>query len=284
MIALAVTLLSGCARAVPGEARANQQAADAAMAAAYERGIAAFQAHFRRLGDETAAVYNYLVYGDTKRTNEFESAKLGDPPATLLTKRRDESDDPITWLHPAGAEVDYVRLDRGHAHLAPTPWVSLPTIYPKERRFDPHLLLTSWVAVKLDNAISETKLSVPDRQPHTVRPKPDGGFELHTGATLEAMIEEGIASVPDELKSKVTPEMKATVLPVRMDFGPDWEFRAFEVRATVPGDPQLQIQIGYEVTGTASKDDFPAAPQPAEVTPITDKAAVQTFQDELSKN
>jgi hypothetical protein len=277
---LAAVALSGCARPVSGTATPNQAAADAAMTAAYGRALGEFEAHFAHLGDEKAKVYNYFTWGETKRTNEFESAKLGNPPATLVTKRRDESDETMLTLHPAGADVDYVRLDRAHASLAPTPWVSLPTAFPKELGFDPHSLLTSWVAVKLDLAMDQTKLDAPDQQQRTVTVTGDG-YELHSGVTLGTMIDQGIATVPDELKSKVTPEMKATVLPVRMNFDPNWRFRSFEVAATVPGDPELRIQIGYEVAGTAAKSEFPAAPAPAEVTAITDKAAVAKFYDDL---
>ncbi|MFL6141002.1 MAG: hypothetical protein ACJ72N_03890 [Labedaea sp.] len=278
---LAAATMSGCARPVSGTASPEAAAADKAMAAAYDRGIGEFEAHFGRLGDERAKVYNYFTWGDTKRTNEFESAKLGNPPATLVTKRRDESDDNVLTLHPAGVDVDYVRLDRAHANLAPTPWVSLPTAFPKDLGFDPHSLLTSWVAIKLDLAINQTKLDAPDQQQRTVTATGDG-YELHSGATLGTMIDQGIATVPEELKSKVTREMKATVLPVRMNFGPTWEFRSFEVAATVPGEPELRIQLGYEVAGTTAKSDFPAAPAPAEVTAITDKAAVAKFYDDLS--
>jgi hypothetical protein len=287
-VALAAVLLAGCGRSVAGSAQPNRAESDRATAAAYAKGIEAFQAHFRRLGDEKAKVYNYFIFGDTRRTNEFESAKLGDPPATTWVKTREKSGgandgDPVTFLHPADAEVDYLKLDRRHARLAPTPWVSVPTTSPKGVPFDPISLVTSWVAVKLDAALSQTKLDAPDRQERTVRSTRDG-YELHSGITLKSAIDGNLASVPDELKGKVPTDMTSAVIPVRIDFGPNWEFRKFEVVGTVPGDPELRIQVGYEVAGEASRNQFPPTPQPAEVTAITDSAAVDKFYDDLSKN
>ncbi|HEU5472149.1 MAG TPA: hypothetical protein VFV67_15965 [Actinophytocola sp.] len=278
--ALTITL-AGCAQAVPGTAQPDQVAAAKAMESAYTKGISEFQTHFGRLGDERAKVYNYLYLGDSKHINEFESAKFGNPPMTVVVKHPGADDKDVQiFLHTPNSDVDLVKLDSRHAALAPTPWVSTPTFQLKDG-FDPYLMLTSWVAVKLDGAITQTKLDAPDQQRRSVTPKQGGGYELRTGVTLESMIDGGIASVPVALRDKVTAEMKATVLPVRMDFEPDWRFRGFEVLGTVPGDPQLRIQLGYEVTGRASREDFPQPPAPQEITAITDKDAVAKFYDDL---
>lgn len=282
VIIAGVLLVAGCARAVSGSPVADQKAADQAKAAAYEQGIKAFQSHFAKLGDEKAKVYNYVTFGDQRRTNEFESAKVGNPPATVLSKRRDSSEEAVLIVHPAGAPIDYVKLDRRHANLAPTPWVSTPADIQPGDPFRPQLLLTSWFAAQLDSAIAQTKLNVPDQQPRTAVPKPGGGYELDTGATLGTMMDKGIATVAEELKSKVTPEMKATVLPVRMEFDADWNFTKLEVRASVPSDSgALELQVGYEVAGQASKSDIPASPLPTQVTAITDPAALSTFWKDL---
>lgn len=45
-------------------------------------------------------------------TNEFESAKLGDPPAIRLDKRGDESDNGMLTFHPADTDLDRIRLDK----------------------------------------------------------------------------------------------------------------------------------------------------------------------------
>jgi len=264
---------------VPGTPAADQQAADKVKAADYERGLKSFREHFAKLGDEKAKVYNYA---DQKRTNEFESAKLGDPPATVLTKRRDKAEEPVLIVHEAGDAIDYVQLDRSHSNLAPTRWVSTPADIPKGASWRPEYLLTSWFAAKLAEAVAQTKLDVPDQQQRVAQPRPGGGYELLTGATLGTMMDEGIATVPEEVKGKVTAEMKATVLPVRMEFDADWTFTKLEVRATVPGEPtQLELQVGYEVAGRPSKADIPAAPPAGQVTAITDQAALAKFWKDL---
>lgn len=282
-VVVGVLLVAGCARPVSGSPVADQKAADQAKTAAYDQGIKAFQSHFAKLGDEQAKVYNYITFADQKRTNEFESAKVGNPPATALSKRRDSAEEAVLIVHPAGAPIDYVKLDRRHANLAPTLWVSTPADLQPGDPFTPQHLLTSWFAVQLDSAIAQTKRNVPDQQRRSAEPKPDGsGYELDTGATLGTMMDKGIATVAEELKSKVTPEMKAAVLPVRMEFDSDWNFTKLEVRASVPSDSgPLELQVGYEVAGKASKSDIPAAPLPTQVTAITDPTALATFWKDL---
>jgi hypothetical protein len=283
--ALLGIVLTGCARQVTGTAKVNQADADRATAETHERGMRAFTRYFADLGDERARVYNYVNYAGRKLTNEFESFKFGDPVTLLETKRRDSTDDTMAILHPPGSELDYVRLDRKHAHLAPTPWVAMPTRHPQQFQFQSCLILTAWVACHLNEAIEQTTREARDRMPRQVRALPDGGVEVVTGVTLGSMLDEGIASVRAELKDTVPQTMRSTMIPVTITFDSAWAFTGFDVRATVAGQPsQLDIQIGYEVAGTATKADFPQQPQPNEVTSITDKAAASAFWEELASN
>ncbi|MGH3760653.1 hypothetical protein [Actinophytocola sp.] len=273
-LAAAVLLVAtGCARPTAGSATADEVAADKITV---EAGIRAFQHHFENLGDEHAKVYNFLNYGDIRLTTEHESYKYGDPPMTVLERRRDEESDPSAILHPQDDPLDYVRLDAQHADLAPTPWVSVPTIY--QDGFQTCFLLTAWLACHLDNAIAQTKLDAPDRQPAQAQ-RTEDGVEVTTGALLGLMIDEGFIGIPPDQEAKISARMRDQVVPVVIKLDADMRFTGFEIRGKVAdGESEpLELQIGYEVLGVAEEDDFPAKPSPSELTAITGEAAADRF-------
>lgn len=273
-LATVVLLMAvGCARPTAGSATPDEVAADKITA---EAGIRAFRHHFENLGDEHAKVYNFLNYGDVHLTTEHESHKYGDPPMTVLERRRDEESDSSAILHPPDDPLDYVRLDGQHADLAPTPWVSVPTIY--QDGFETCFLLTAWLACHLDNAISQTKLDAPDRQPARAQ-RTEDGVEVTTGALLGLMIDEGFIGIPADQEAEISARMRDKVVPVTIKLDADMRLTGFEIRGKVDdGESEpLELQIGYEVLGVAEEGDFPAKPSPSELTAITDEVAADRF-------
>jgi hypothetical protein len=276
-----VAVTAGCAQPTAGRPVADRATAEQATADAVKRGLDAFQDHFANFGDEHARVYNYLNFGDTKITTEHESFKVGDP-AALLQKRRFAADgDWSERVTPPGSKVDYIKLDSDHAFMAPTPWVSVPSIYADG--FETCLLLTAWAACNVDTSIGQTALDVPDDQPSEARATEDG-FEVTTGALLGVMLDEGIVSIPEDQRDALTEPMRKTVVPVTIRLDHAMKFTGLEVRGTVTGGdaPKLEIQLEYEVLGEAEESDIPDAPPASEVTAITGQAALDAFWEKFN--
>jgi len=273
---LCLAVVAGCTQPTPGRPTADRAAAEQATNDAVERGLDAFREYFDTLGDDHARVYNYLNFGDVKITTEHETWKVGDPPDILFKRRFTEDGGWSETIYQAKSPVDYIKLDPEHAFMAPTPWVSVPALY--KNGFDNCYLLTAWVACHLDKAIGETKLSEPDEQPHEARAT-DDGFEVTTGATLKSMLDEGFISIPEDKRDGLTDRQLAWVVPVVLRFDANMRFTGFEIRDTVrDGDATpLELQLEYEGLGKAAKDDIPKQPDASQVTPITDKAAVDAF-------
>jgi hypothetical protein len=279
VLAAAVLLAaSACAKATAGQAAPDQEAADAILV---EDGIKAFQDHFANLGDEHAKVYNFLNYDDIQLTTEHESHKLGDPPMTVLERRRDKESDASAILHQPDDTVDYVRLDERHAYLAPTPWVSVPTIYLGG--FQTCYLLTAWLACHLDTAIAQTKVEARDRQPATAQ-RTDDGVEVTTGALLGLMIDEGIIGIPQERQAEISAQMRDQIVPVTIKLDTRMKFTGFEIRGKVDDGKAkpLELQIGYETLGKSTPEDFPDTPAPSELTTITDEAKADKFWEDFN--
>lgn len=273
---LCLAVLTGCAQPVTGSPRANRASADQATDDAVKRGLDAFRSHFANLGNEHARVYNYLNYGDVKITTEHETWKVGDPPDILFKRRFTEDGGWSETLYQAKSDVDYIKLDPEHAFMAPTPWVSVPGLY--KDGFDNCLMLTAWVACHLDKAIGETKLDAADQQPHEARTTEDG-FQVTTGAMLKSMLDEGFISIPEDKRESITDRQLKKVVPVVLRFDQNMEFTGFEIRDTVTDADAtpLELQLEYEALGKATKDDIPKQPGTAQVTAITDQAALDAF-------
>jgi hypothetical protein len=276
----AVLLLAatGCARPTAGTPAPNDKAADAITV---KKGILAFEDHFKNLGDEHAKVYNFLNYDDIELTTEHESYKLGDPPITVLERHRADEDDTSAILHPADGPLDYVRLDKAHSHLAPTPWVATPSLY--QNGFENCFLLTAWLACHLDNAISQTKIDAGDRQPAQARETEDG-IEVTTGALLGLMLDEGFIGVPEDQRGEISTQMRDEVVPVVIRFDKDMNFTGFEIRGKVDDGKAkpIELQIGYEVVGESTENDFPDQPAANETTVITDQAKADKFWEDFN--
>ena len=279
--ALCVAVAAGCAQPTAGQPVANRAAAEQATTDAVKRGLDAFQSHFVNLGNEHAKVYNYLNYGDLKITTEHESYKVGSPPAILYKRRYSEDGDWSMEVTPAKSEVDYIKLDKDHTFLAPTPWVTVPSLY--KDGFENCFVLTAWVACHLDTAIGQTRLDAGDQQPSEAR-STDDGFEVTTGAQLKIMMSEGFISIPEDKRDGLTERQLQKVVPVVLKFDEDMNFTGFEIRDSIAdGDATpLELQLEYEVVGPASKDDIPDAPSASQITAITDKAAVDAFFDKFN--
>lgn len=279
---ICVAVAAGCAQPTAGTPVADRAAAEQATADAVKRGIEAFQEHFTELGDEHAKVYNYLNYGDIKITTEHESYKVGSTPSILLKRRYKSDGDWSETLTPEKSPVDYIKLDEVHAFLAKTPWVSVPSLYAGEFTNNCDLL-TAWVACNVEETIGQTTLDAPDEQPSEARATEDG-YEVTTGALLGLMVDEGFISIPEDKRDELTDPMLKTVVPIVLRFDHDMSFTSFEIRDTIAdGDATpLELQIEYEVLGTAKKGDIPEPPAAAEITAITDKAALDAFWEKFN--
>ena len=280
-VALAAALLlaaTGCARSAAGTPVPNDKAADAITV---KDGIKAFKDHFKDIGDEHAKVYNFLNYDDIELNTEHESYKYGNPPITVLERHRLDADDTSAILHPADDPFDYVRLDKAHSHLAPTPWVATPTLY--QDGFETCFLLTAWLACHLDNAMAQTKLDAADRQPAQAR-ETDDGAEVTTGALLGLMIDEGFIGIPEERQSEISTQMRDQVVPVIIKFDKDMKFRSFEIRGKVDDGKSkpLELQIGYEVLGESTENDFPDKPVASDITVIKNQAKADKFWEDFN--
>jgi hypothetical protein len=278
---LCVAVVTACAQPTAGQAVADQAAAEKATTDAVQRGLDAFESHFTNLGNEHARVYNYLNYGDLKITTEHETWKVGNPPDILYKRRFKEDGEWSETISPPSSQVDYIKLDPDHAFLAPTPWVTVPSTY--KDGFDNCFLLTAWVACHLDKAIGQTKLDAPDEQPSEARATGDG-FEVTTGATLKAMMDEYFISIPEEDRGDLTDRQLAKVVPVVLKFDQNMDLTGFEIRDSIAdGDAKaLEIQLEYEVVGEATKDDVPDPPAASQITAITDQAASDAFFEKFN--
>jgi hypothetical protein len=206
---------------------------------------------------------------------------VGEPPA-ILSKRRFSADgDWAETFTPPASPIDYIKLDADHKFLAPTPYVSVPSLYAGG--FDTCSLLTAWAACNVDTSIGQTKLDAPDEQPSEARATEDG-FEVTTGALLGVMLDEGIVSVPEDKRDQLTDRMLQTVVPVTIRLDHSMKFTGLVVRGTVSdGDAtKLEIQLEYEVLGEAEESDLPEVPAAEDVTVITGKAALDKFWEKLN--
>ncbi|GAB3910552.1 hypothetical protein GCM10029964_114660 [Kibdelosporangium lantanae] len=222
--------------------------------------------------DGRYTAYVYVKMGAGQLGNESNVSILGGDPSVLEVRQsRLDPGLKVTVYHPSGDSRDLMRLDGKFTSLAPTQWVSYPTYYVSR-----NTITCSYPALDIlcnvQRAREDTEKAKPPNLLHDAKVLADGAVELHSGATLKSLLDQRVFTVAAEISNQLTAEMMRTVLPVRITLDADKKLRSIEVNGEASGKPTgLSIQLGFERRGPASPSDFPAMPNPAEVTVIPDE-------------
>lgn len=296
-----VLVLAGCAsEPVDGEAFPDWDVVDSRAAERFDaqlllldsaiEGSSPFRSDSST--DVTGVSYVHATYGDKDTGSQSVVAIRGNPASVFIQQTDADEGYTIDTLHVGGESVDYLLLGDGYASLAPTPWVEVPTVYgyPGEDDLVAGLRTMCFVdgfmtVCDVRNAILATAESEQGAAMRRfVRTESDGSVLSETEVTLDAVLTSGtILNLPPEISDELSDEMLESFIPVSLWQDADGQLLKMELNGTVRGTDgaeDLVIQAGFEITGKATRKDFPAAPAPADVTVVPD-AEVDAFYTEM---
>lgn len=227
--------------------------------------------------DITGVTYSHATFGEDTVAGQSVVALSGNP-ASLFTQQNDPGTGrTIDVLHVGGDSWDYLLLGDGLDTDITTPWVRFPTLYGSLGILGENamcLVLGFSTVCDVRDAISATEESEAGASMRrSVRTTRDGSVLSQTEVTLQSILDVELLSMPPTLSGTLTDTMLATLVPVSLWQDAEGALLKVEMNGVVPGAddvPDLVVQLGFEITGTAARDDVPSAPDLADVTTLTD--------------
>ncbi|WP_312871745.1 hypothetical protein [Amycolatopsis acididurans] len=225
--------------------------------------------------DSRKSVLDIFARFDARKMNATHTAvQLGHPPARLVKNHSNtDSNEYLDTFHPANSPVEYMLLGPVYASLAPTPWVSMPyTAGDLNECF--------WGGgqdvCKMLGAVSDSVDQ--NKGAKTANSRADGSVELTADVTLAAFLDNRVVVFPDSIANQITDAMKKQTLRARIVLDARSKLTELEMSGKIPGDGhELEIEMHYRLDGTPTDNDLPKVPDPAQVTALTDSAAVRDF-------
>lgn len=227
--------------------------------------------------DITGVTYTHATFGDDTSAGQSVVAVSGNP-ASLFTQQNDPgSGRTIDMLHVGGDSWDYLLLGDGLDTDVTTPWVRFPTLYGSlDLLGDSAMCYVLGFSTVCDmrDAISATEASdAGAAMRRTVTTRRDGTVLSQTEVTLRSVLDAELLLLPPSLDDTLTDTMRDALVPVSLWQDEDGALLKIEMNGVVPGEgdvPDLVLQLGFEITGTAARDDVPPAPDLTDVTTLTD--------------
>ncbi|MGK9146722.1 hypothetical protein KXS11_03730 [Plantibacter flavus] len=290
-VAGAATLaLSACT--TTGEAFPDAAAQQSYMQDLADARFELLAAQIGQAPDVTGSAYVHAVSGDLESHENDSVVLFGDPTSSFSQDKGSADGDTVDVYHQAGNGFDLLLLGGELQELAPTEWVAVQTRYvtpeDEEGSLGPACVFPGIsIACDIYTAVEATRASDDGSLNNVVvSMRNDGSSQISTSASLESVLAVGtLFDLPEDLVASFTEDDLATMLPVTIFQNADGGLVKAELSGTVDSETPLQLQAGFEVSGTSTIEDLPTPPSGFDVTviPAADQAAFWEKIEELRK-
>jgi hypothetical protein len=270
-----------------GQARAGTAVPKGDDAAAYVS--AKFEGVMEKLSDtlgtqrDTTTTYDtYFRFDDKWVRSTITSARLGSPEKRVShVQSQKNPDDLRDYYDPADGAVNYTHLGPTYKSLAPTSWVSMPKPATGNGPLCAWsgILPACYMASAVGSAFSANKKAVT-----SARTLPDGKIEVAASVPLSDFFDARVEILPDSISSQISDATRKQIVPTKVTISPDGTLSQITMEATISGDNhKIELKEDFRFTGKATPQDFPATPDPADVTVLPDRPAVDDFYRRLGE-
>lgn len=286
---LAALVVVGCTEPVSGSATPSGDGIEDHQARQFDEAYEQVEASIVNIQDITATVYWHGDFDGRTSQREVDivyyadQESSDDTPPAFFTQSRTEagSGDNLDHLHPSGADRDFILLGEIYADLAPTDWVAVPTAMTEVINV---CMITGWATIcAMEEAITTTHERHRENVHKQYEEQPDGTVELTTGASVEYILERRVFGDGGfELLDEADADLLDSFIPVTVVLSPDGHLLEFSINGKAEGaDQTFEVDVGFEVTGESSVEDFPPTPGAFDVTDLEDEDEVQDFWESI---
>lgn len=235
--------------------------------------------------DITATVFWHGRYNERTTNREVDIVYYADqnssepqPPAFFTLSRAEEgAGNNFDEYHFSGSNRDYALLGPAFRELVPTEWVAYPTLMHADG-FNV-CFITGWQTLcNLQTAIERTHRRSPTNIVKEYVELDDGRIQLTTGATVEFILDSRVFGDQSELLNELSKELLEQFVRTTIVLSPEGHLLELSMNGLArAGADEFEVDVGFEVTGESSAEDFPPPPSPLDVTVLNDAEKSEFF-------
>lgn len=285
VVAAGIATLTGCTGVTPygvanHEAKMGYHAtaAEEVLGVSVFEGIAATPA-FSSVG------YSHAETGENETLHVRVETSVWD--TTYLSQRAgDVENGTVDTVHIGGSGTDYFLFGDLFLPVTKTPWVSFPGRDLTRSQDDLCQLGSVEFLCGISAAWTLTRDAHGEDVPIQIETNADGSRHVTSVVTFTALNEAGIFTISDDLRSRLGEDVMEAYIPLHVWLDADGVLTKIEANGEVEANgEQLQVQFGFEMTGTPTEDEKPADPSKLDqqfVTPMSEEQA-PAFWTEINK-
>ena len=187
----------------------------------------------------------------------------------------------IDRVHFGGRSTTHYLFGDAYLPVSKTPWVSFPEgDIPRDDPGAACLYPAVWYLCGIAKAWQATYDAHAASLPVLVERNADGTTHLASAVTLRAIVDANLFGIDEKLASSISDETFDTFLPLHVWFDDRGLVTKAEVNGAFGENPKLELQLGFELSGTPSAEDRPGDPanlDPKFVTNMTNQAEIDKF-------
>jgi hypothetical protein len=281
-VAAVLLLATACGQARAGTALPKGDDAAAYVSAKFKGVMDKLSDTLGTQRDTTAAFETYFRLDEKWLRATITSARLGSPETRVSRNHSQKNpDESLDNFIPADGTVSYMHLGPVYKSLAPTVWVSMPK--PESG----NTLVCAWAGIapacKMVSAVQRA-VGADKKAVTGARTLPDGKTEITAAVPLGAFLEARVEVLPQSALDQIGTELRKEIVPTKITIGPDGVLSQIVMEATLSKENhRIELREDFRFTGKATPQDFPKLPDPAEVTVLPDRPAVDDFYRRLGE-
>jgi hypothetical protein len=125
-------------------------------------------------------------------------------------------------------------------------------------------------------------VSLKEKAITSARSLPNERVELAADITLDNFLKTRVEVLPQSALSRFRDAIRQEIIPTKVTLEQDGTLSQISMEAKISKDNHnVELRYDYKFTGKATVQDFPKTPAPADVTPLSDKPAVDDFYRRL---
>lgn len=274
-----LALCAACGQAKAGRALPDGDQAATYVSAKFQKAMEAMDETLGKQRNTTTSFDTYFRIDDKWAHNTVTASRQGTPESKITRNKSVKKPDQYQNTYsPAKDPLDYVEIGPGFKDAAPTSWVSMPKAKIT--------VSCGWggiiSACHMTQAVARA-YNANNKVVTKAKSLPGGKTELTADVTLGAFLDAKVEQLPSSLSALISDEMRKEVVPTKVVINADNTLDQIVMDAKIDkSGHHVELHEEFHVTGAASPNDFPALPDPSQITPLPDKAAVDAFYDKLS--
>jgi hypothetical protein len=275
-------LATACGQARAGTALPKGDDAAAYVSAKFEGAMGKLSDTLGTQRDTAAAYETYFRLDEKWVRSTVTSARLGSPETRVSRNHSQKNpDESLDNFIPAEGTVSYLHLGPVYKSLAPTSLVSMPK--PESG----NSLVCAWAGIapacKMASAVQRA-FNANKKAVTGARTLPDGKTEVTAAVPLSAFLDARVEVLPQAILDQIGTGMRKEIVPTKVTLSADGRLSQIVMEATLSKENhRIELREDFHFTGKATPQDFPKLPDPANVTVLPDKPAVDDFYRRLGE-